>query len=150
MTPKDALLRAKEALDLNWTADQQVDAMTGVVEKLAGELSSGEPLLRTVQVLWLPDGAKDRASAKRVLTLLTETSGTLAQGASALGWAKVAAWAALRVSVENDRNVAAVVSLMRSAAEWTSMPSRYGDLIHEIIGAARDAITSAQTSPAPA
>lgn len=150
MTPKDALLRASEALDLEWTAEQQIDAVTGVVEKLASELTSPESLLRTVQVLWLPDGAKDRASAKRALRMLAEGSVMLAQGPAALGWAKVAAWAALRTVVETDRNVAAVVSLMRSAAEWISMPSRYGDLVTELIVAARSATSSAETSPAAA
>lgn len=146
ITPKDALLQAQEALALNWTLHQEIEAVTGVVEKLVSELSSAELLLRTVQVLWLPDGAKDRASAKRVLTSLKEVSVVLAQGPSVLGWARVVAWAALRVGVEKDRKVAAVVSLMRSATEWTSMPSRYRELVHELISVARDANSRVQTS----
>jgi hypothetical protein len=146
MTPKDALLQAQEALAVDWTGDQQVNAVAGVVEKLAKELSSPEPLLRTMQVLWLPDGARDRASARRVLGMLMETSGTLAQGPSALGWAKVVAWAALRIGLEKDRDVAAVVSLMRSAAEWTPAPRRYQVLISELINEARGACASPQNS----
>lgn len=150
MTPKDALLRAREALDLEWTAEQQIDALTGAVEKLASELTSPESLLRTVQVLWLPDGAKERASAKRGLRMLAEGSAMLAQGPAALGWVKAAAWAALRIRVDTDRDVANAVSLMRSAAEWTAMPSRYDALVKEIIVAARDALLKANAAPEPA
>lgn len=150
MTPKDALLRASETLDLEWTAEPQIDALTGVVEKLASELTSPESLVRTIQVLWLPDGAKERASAKRALRILANGSVMLAQRPAALGWAKAAAWSALRISADTDRNVAAVVSLMRSAAEWIRMPTRYGDLVKELIVAARSATASAEPSPAPA
>jgi hypothetical protein len=149
ITPKDALLEAKDALDLTWTAEQQDDRVATVVDKLVNELSSAEGLLRTAQVLWLPDQAKDRASAKRVLALLTEASGMLAQGDSALGWAKVAGWAALRVGIEKDRSVAAVVSLLRSAGEWTDLPSRYADLVGALIRLADDATSLGQAAPAP-
>jgi hypothetical protein len=150
ITPKEALTLAKEALDLKWTVHQEIDVVTGVVEKLAGELGSAEPLLRTVQVLWLPTGAKNRASAKRVLALLTEGSAMLAQGESAVGWAKVAAWAALRIAVEADPNVAAVVSLMRSASEWTSLPERYGALVRDLFVAARNATAALTVNCYPA
>jgi GTPase-associated system helical domain len=140
ISPKDALLKAQDALELKWTGDQQVGPVTGVVEALVNALGAPDTLLRTVQVLWLPDGAKDRPSAKRVLDLVRRATPSLVQSpGDALSWARVAAWAALRVGVESERKTAAVVSLMRSGAEWTSMDARFGGLVSELVLAAGQA-----------
>ncbi|MEZ4312134.1 MAG: GTPase-associated system all-helical protein GASH [Polyangiaceae bacterium] len=53
------------------------------------------------------------------------------------------AWAALRVGLDKDPAVAALVSLTRSAAEWTPLPERHKALLQELLNLARDAVPRA-------
>lgn len=150
ITPREALLQAQSAMKLTWVGDQQVDPVTTVVATLAAELTSAEAVLRTVQALWLPEGARNRPSAERVVKQLESKAPTLAQSDHAVAWARTVAWAALRVGVEQDRRVAAMVSLMRSGAEWTPTEKLSAELLKELVTAASRTAERRRTTGASA
>ncbi|MEP7122661.1 MAG: GTPase-associated system all-helical protein GASH [Byssovorax sp.] len=135
MTPKKAIQHAREKMGLAWTNDEHVAKVTGVVADLASDLESPETVTSAVQALWLPtdcSGAMDRQSIRRVYSHLENAVPTLAQGEAGLAWVHVVAWAALSVAIEKEPRIAGVISLMRSATEWSNTTPRLGELSKEL------------------
>ena len=136
MTPKEAIQHAKEALNLKWTDNQQLEPVAGVVNQLVNDLESPDVIVSTVQALWLPldqEGARERPSAQFMLKRLSEVAAMLTDGEASVAWAQLVAWAALRVKVETDLRVAAAVFFMRSIGDWSNVESRRGRILAELI-----------------